>query len=40
MIADERAEALPTLEIDVALASPDQRRTVAEQTLLFAQALG
>jgi LPPG:FO 2-phospho-L-lactate transferase len=39
LIADERTGALPTLEIDVALASPDQRRTVAEQTLLFAQAL-
>jgi LPPG:FO 2-phospho-L-lactate transferase len=40
LIADERTEALPTLEIDVALGSPEQRRAVAEQTLLFAQALG
>jgi len=40
LVADERTEAVPTLEIDVPLATPQQRRAVAEQTLHFAQALG
>jgi LPPG:FO 2-phospho-L-lactate transferase len=40
LVADERTEAIPTLEIDVSLGSPEERRTVAEQTLRFAHALG
>ncbi|MGZ4195451.1 MAG: 2-phospho-L-lactate transferase [Solirubrobacteraceae bacterium] len=40
LVADERTEAIPTLEIDVTLATPEQRRSVAEQTLRFAHALG
>jgi LPPG:FO 2-phospho-L-lactate transferase len=40
LIADERTDALPTLEIDVALGSPEQRREVAEHALRFAQTLG
>jgi LPPG:FO 2-phospho-L-lactate transferase len=40
LVADERSEAVATLEIDVTLATPDQRRSVAEQTLRFANALG
>jgi LPPG:FO 2-phospho-L-lactate transferase len=40
LVADERSEAVPTLEIDVSLATPLERRAVAEQTLRFAQALG
>jgi LPPG:FO 2-phospho-L-lactate transferase len=40
LVADERSEAIPTLEIDVTLATPAQRRSVAEQTLRFTQALG
>jgi LPPG:FO 2-phospho-L-lactate transferase len=40
LIADEPTDALPTLEIDVALGSPEQRRAVAEQALRFAQTLG
>jgi LPPG:FO 2-phospho-L-lactate transferase len=40
LVADERTEALPTLEIDVSLGTPQERRTVAEQTLRFAQGLG
>jgi len=40
LVADERAEAVPTLEIDVSLATPLERRAVAEQTLRFALALG
>jgi LPPG:FO 2-phospho-L-lactate transferase len=39
LVADERTEAIPTLEIDVSLATPDERRAVAEQTLRFANAL-
>jgi LPPG:FO 2-phospho-L-lactate transferase len=39
LVADERTAAIPTLEIDVSLATPDERRGVAEQTLRFAQAL-
>ncbi|HYZ81948.1 MAG TPA: 2-phospho-L-lactate transferase [Solirubrobacteraceae bacterium] len=40
LVADQKADAVPTLEIDVMLGTPDQRRTVAEQTLRFAQSLG
>ena len=40
LVADERTEAIPTLEIDVSLSTPEERRAVAEQTLRFAQALG
>ncbi len=40
LVADERTEAVPTLEIDVSLGTPQERRAVAEQTLRFAQALG
>jgi LPPG:FO 2-phospho-L-lactate transferase len=40
LVADERTEAVPTLELDVSLGTPDQRRTVAEHTLRFAHALG
>jgi len=40
LVADERTEAVPTLEIDVSLGTPQERRTVAEQTLRFAQGLG
>jgi LPPG:FO 2-phospho-L-lactate transferase len=40
LVADERTEATPTLEIDVSLSTPEERRAVAEQTLRFANALG
>ena len=40
LVADERTETVPTLQIDVSLGTPEDRRTVAEQTLRFAQALG
>jgi LPPG:FO 2-phospho-L-lactate transferase len=40
LVADERTEAIPTLEIDVSLGTPQERRAVAEQTLRFADALG
>jgi LPPG:FO 2-phospho-L-lactate transferase len=40
LVADERAETVPTLEIDVTLGTPQQRQDVAEQTLRFAQSLG
>ena len=40
LVADERTEAIPTLEIDVSLGTPHERRAVAEQTLRFAHALG
>ena len=40
LVADERTEAIPTLEIDVSLGTPEERRAVAEQTLRFANALG
>ena len=39
LVADERTEAIPTLEIDVPLGTPQERRAVAEQTLRFAHAL-
>jgi LPPG:FO 2-phospho-L-lactate transferase len=40
LVADERTEAIPALEIDVSLGTPQERRAVAEQTLRFAHALG
>ena len=40
LVADERTEAVPALETDVTLGTPDQRRSVAEQSLRFAHALG
>jgi len=40
LVADERTAAIPTLEIDVSLGTPQERRAVAEQTLRFAHALG
>jgi LPPG:FO 2-phospho-L-lactate transferase len=40
LVADERTEAVPTLQIDVSLGTPQERQAVAEQTLRFAQALG
>jgi LPPG:FO 2-phospho-L-lactate transferase len=40
LVADERAGAIPTLEIEVSLGTPQERRAVAEQTLRFAHALG
>jgi LPPG:FO 2-phospho-L-lactate transferase len=39
LVADERADAVPTLETDVLLADPDARRRVADATLRFAGAL-
>jgi LPPG:FO 2-phospho-L-lactate transferase len=39
LVADERASDLPTLETDVDLSSPDARRRVARDTLVFAAAL-
>ena len=40
LVCDERTAAMPALEIDVLLDSPEARRHVAEQTLRFAIALG
>jgi len=39
LIADERAEGLPTLETDVEMADAGARRRVARETLAFAAAL-
>jgi LPPG:FO 2-phospho-L-lactate transferase len=39
LVADERADGLPTLETDVRLDDPDARRRVARETLAFAAAL-
>jgi LPPG:FO 2-phospho-L-lactate transferase len=39
LVADERADGVPTLETDVLLADPDARRRVADTTLRFAGAL-
>jgi LPPG:FO 2-phospho-L-lactate transferase len=39
LVADERADGLPTLETDVELGDAAARRRVAEQTLAFATAL-
>lgn len=40
LVADERADSLPTLETDVELSDADSRRRVARETLEFAAALG
>ena len=40
LVADQRAEHLPTLETDVGLSDPDERRRVAREVLAFAAALG
>jgi LPPG:FO 2-phospho-L-lactate transferase len=40
LVADERTDAVPTLETDVMLDSPAARRRAAEETLRFALALG
>jgi LPPG:FO 2-phospho-L-lactate transferase len=39
LVADERTDAVPVLETDVLLDTPEARRRVAEETLRFAQAL-
>jgi LPPG:FO 2-phospho-L-lactate transferase len=39
LVADQRASAVPTLETDVALDTPEQRRDVAQRTVAFAEAL-
>jgi LPPG:FO 2-phospho-L-lactate transferase len=39
LVADQRAEHVPTLETDVELASPEARRRVAREVLAFASAL-
>jgi LPPG:FO 2-phospho-L-lactate transferase len=39
LVADERAEQIPTLETDVLMDSPAARARVAEQALTFALAL-
>ena len=40
LVADERTDALPTLETDVEMGGAAGRRRVAEETLAFAAALG
>jgi len=40
LVADERTDALPTLETDVAMPDAASRRRVAAETLDFALALG
>jgi LPPG:FO 2-phospho-L-lactate transferase len=40
LVADERADSLPTLETDVAMPDALARRRVAQETLDFALALG
>jgi LPPG:FO 2-phospho-L-lactate transferase len=39
LVADQRAEHVPTLETDVELSSPEARRRVAHEVLAFAAAL-
>ncbi len=39
LVADQRAEHVPTLETDVELATPEARRRVAREVLEFAAAL-
>jgi LPPG:FO 2-phospho-L-lactate transferase len=39
LVADQRAEHVPTLETDVELSTPDARRRVAHEVLAFAAAL-
>ena len=40
LVADERTDALPTLETDVAMPDAAARRRLAHETLDFALALG
>jgi len=40
LVADGRAQGLPSLETDVLMDTPAARRRVAEETLRFALALG
>jgi LPPG:FO 2-phospho-L-lactate transferase len=40
IVADERADGVPTLETDVRMDGPEDRRRVARETLAFADALG
>jgi LPPG:FO 2-phospho-L-lactate transferase len=40
LVADRRAQAIPSLETDVLMDTPAARRRVAEETLRFARALG
>jgi LPPG:FO 2-phospho-L-lactate transferase len=40
LVADQRSERIPVLETDVLMATPEDRRRVAEETLNFALALG
>ncbi|MGA2928491.1 MAG: 2-phospho-L-lactate transferase, partial [Solirubrobacteraceae bacterium] len=40
LVGDEHTDAVPVLECDVLLDSPDARRRVAERTLRFALSLG
>jgi LPPG:FO 2-phospho-L-lactate transferase len=39
LVADERADGIPTLETDVAMQGPQERRRLARETLAFAAAL-
>jgi LPPG:FO 2-phospho-L-lactate transferase len=39
LVADERADGIPTLETDVGMQGPEERRRVARETLAFAAAL-
>jgi LPPG:FO 2-phospho-L-lactate transferase len=40
LVADQRTDRIPVLETDVLMATPEDRRRVAEETLKFALALG
>jgi LPPG:FO 2-phospho-L-lactate transferase len=40
LVADQRSDRVPVLETDVLMATPEDRRRVAEETLKFALALG
>src|SRR5205823_6111658 len=40
LVADERTTQIPVLQTDVLMATPGDRRRVAEETLKFARALG
>ena len=39
LVADERTDAVPVLQTDVLLDTPEARRRVADETLAFADAL-
>ena len=39
LVADERTDAVPMLQTDVLLDTPETRRRVADETLAFAGAL-